>query len=48
MRRLSTTRAETGMVLARAIYDNGGYLLLGSGSKLDQESLHTLPIYGVG
>ncbi len=36
------------MVLARAIYDNGGYLLLGSGSKLDQESLHTLSIYGVG
>ena len=36
------------MVLSRAVYDNGGYLLLGNGSKLDQESLHALSIYGVG
>ena len=36
------------MVLARAVYDNGGYLLLGNGGELDQEILHTFLIYGVG
>lgn len=48
MRRISSKRAEPGMVLGRAVYDNGGYLLLAAGAKLYEETLNTLSIYGVG
>ena len=36
------------MELERAVYDNGGYIILKAGAKLNADSLHTLKIYGVG
>ena len=36
------------MVLARPVYDNGGFLLIHVGEKLDQEHLNSLSIYGIG
>ena len=35
------------MELGRAVYDNGGYLLLNAGAKLNKDSLNTLNIYSV-
>ena len=48
MRRVSTNYVKPGMVLGRAVYDSGGYVVLESGSSLDAESLAALKIGGVG
>lgn len=35
------------MVLARPVYDNGGFLLIHVGERLDQQHLNSLSIYGI-
>ncbi|MCH7745971.1 MAG: hypothetical protein IIC84_07865 [Chloroflexi bacterium] len=47
MRRISASQATPGMVLLRSIYDSRGYIIFKEGSRLSQESLKKLNIYGV-
>ncbi|MCH7786416.1 MAG: HD domain-containing protein [Chloroflexi bacterium] len=47
MRRISASQATPGMILLRSIYDSRGYIIFKEGSRLSQESLKKLNIYGV-
>ncbi len=48
MRRISAKYAKPGMVLGKPVYDNRGHMLFDVDTKLSEDSLKTLALYGVG
>ena len=48
MRRIAARYAKPGMVLGRPVYDNRGHMIFDANTKLSDDSLKTLEVYGVG
>lgn len=48
MRRISARYAHSGMVLGQPVYDARGKMLFETGTKLEEDHVKTLNIYGVG
>ncbi len=48
LRRIAARYAKPGMVLGKPVYDNRGHMVFDSKTKLSEDSLKTLSVYGVG